>query len=324
MNSYASLMLASKNISGLVVSGDIPERCPIKQNFELESRQVIPNVYKDVLNYFMEKMDGSYYEIVGTFGISNTLYFSDIDVNLYTVISSIELLYERLKSLGNTDDTGYIYSDLKIGSEHFDKEDLYDDRLIHAVKSLVNDPKVIKHDIIFYDGDIYREASFFLMFRNDSELAYLNLDRNIVSSIKESFMEEMYAGNFMKAIKRLLSLSKATGNTTFVNKLMYYIDSEYNQLSMIISGIDSLRLVKLYLDPYNEHIDDVIKELLYMYESTKLNGMPIVSEVSDILYSNSEDGYAMLITSMKDILNNDLANNMRCKGTDLMGIYNVM
>lgn len=325
MNKYASLMLSTGNISFLNPS--FPNQaatCPIKENVVLESRQAIPKVYKDVLDYFMKKMEGSYYQIVGTFGISNTLYFSDIDVNLYSVINSIEQLYEHLKGLGDTGDTGYIYSDLKIGSEHFDKEDLYDDRLIHAVKSLQQDPKLIKHDIIFYDGAIYREASFFLMFRNDSNLAYLNLDRDIVSSIKEAFLEEMNDGNYMKAIKRLLSLSKATGNTTYVNKLMSFIDSDFNELSMINSGIDSLRMVKIYLDPVNEHIEDVIGELLFMYESARLKDMPTVSYASQVMSSNSEDEFANLVTTIRDTLNNDLANNMRCKGTDLMGIFSVI
>lgn len=309
------------NFSGIGLKPLKSQTCEIKNNEQLETREIIPSVYKKVIEYFKSKMSGSYVDIVGTFGISNTTVFSDIDLNLYSTITSINQLYEHLKSLGDTGKTGYIYSDLKIGNVHFTKKDLQYEYFRDVVFNLPNDPQVIKHDIIFYDGEIYREASFFLLFRNDSNLAYLNLDRDVINSLKESFMEEYNKGNYMKAIKRLLSLCKAVGNQTFISKLLYYIDSEYNELSMILSGMDTLRMVIFYLDPNDKHIEDCITNLLYLYESINIKGLPILSYVRDALYSSDENDYINLIDGIRSTLNLNLANNLQCKNIKLMNIY---
>jgi hypothetical protein len=298
--------------------------CQMTRNDELNERQILPNIYKDVIEYFKEKMFGSYIKIVGTFGISNTLYYSDIDLNLYSKIGSLDLLYTSLQSLRDTGDTGYIYSDLKIGNEHFDKDELDSERFIKTLNDLVLYPKLIKHDIIFYDGSIYREASFFLEFTNDSDLRDLNIKREVVPSIREAFLLEYESGNYIKSIKRLLSLSKALNNNKFIDELLQYIDSEYNLLSMILSGIDCLRLVKMHLDPEDEDIDNVTNELLFLYESIRMKDLPSVSNVRNVLYSTSDDLYVNLIDNIKHVLNNNLGNNMLCRKIDLMTIFRAL
>lgn len=298
--------------------------CQLTKNDELSEREYIPNVYKDVIEYFKRKMMASLYQIVGTFGISNTLYYSDIDINLYTKIGTLDLLYSCLKSLGDTEETGYIYSDLKIGDEHFEKDELDSERFIKTINDLIMYPKQIKHDIIFYDGSIYREASFFLEFMNDSNLIGLNVIREVVPSLRESFLLEYESGNYIKSIKRLLSLSKALKNNTYIDELLQYIDSEYNLLSMILSGIDCLRLVKIHLDPEDEDIDNVINELLFLYESIRMNNLPSAIHVWEVLNSNSDDLYVDLIYTIKRVLNNNLGNNMVCRKIDLMHIYQAL
>lgn len=297
--------------------------CPISESNELDTRDYIPSVYKDVLKYFMESVNGSYYEIVGTFNISNTLYFSDIDVNLYSVINSLEHLYKSLSSLGDTGDTGYIYSDLKINNEHYDKNDIKSDIFRDIIMSL-SGPTLIKHDVIFFDNNIYREASFFLLFRNDSNLTYLNTNRDVITSLKESFLEEINQKNYMKAIKRLLSLSKATGNKTYIGKLLYYIDSKYNMFSMIISGIDCLRIVRFYIGGDEDDIENCINNLMYLYETLNIKEIITTSSLNSSLRSVSEDMYLSVIYDLKNALNNDLSNNLQCKKMNLMNIYNTM
>lgn len=319
MNSFKNNLSVRKNPINLV--GKSCDACDIEDNERLEPRERIPAKYEKVIDYFKSRMRGSRVEILGTFSMANTLYFSDLDCNLYTNISSIDELYNHLRNLGDTGDTGYIYSDLKIGTEHFTAKELLTDKLAIAVNGLFAAPKLIKHDIIFYDGDLFREASFFLIFNQNSYLKMLNVSRDIVGSLRASFIEEFTARNYMKAIKRLLSLSKARGNQLYVPQLLYYIDSEYNRLSMIISSIECLGLVKLALDPSNPNIPDAISNVLFMFESIRIKGLMTVPSVKMALISMSDSEYVRLVDTLKRQLNNSLAENMACKKINLMLIF---
>lgn len=303
-----------------------------KQTYGIQQRKHLTETQNNVIKYFCNKFKTDRYEILGTF--QSNLVYSDIDLNITTSIRSLRDLYDILSSLPQKikiDDFHYVYADLKISSEHFSEDEIYNnrDKLKNSIMKLKDKSGIIKHDILYFDPNsgFFREASAFVFF--DGKYAGLISERDIVGSLIESYNENMDDGNYVKAAKRLYSLTKAVGNPipeNIMNKIFKLLTSVYNQMSIMISCIDTMRILLFHtIDNGMDHYINISKQtIIEEMQTLDINIDIDMNYVSSVLENGTEDMYINLIDNIRNINNEKTKEFMVCSGIDLNRIFDVV
>jgi len=108
---------------------------------------------------------------------------------------------------------------------------------------LFNDKSLFKIDIVSYVNERFIEFSNIFEFRYSNGVNINAEKADDLQSLKEDMKEQYYNKNYMKAIKRLFSISKIEDNKELANTLLDIINSDAGKLSQVKSNIDTCILL---------------------------------------------------------------------------------
>lgn len=185
-------------------------------------------------------------ELLGTGGLKSQYYPSDFD--LYTAIkggdrtADDDLLYRRVKQIlkRTTINPHMFFIEIKIQNNDGSKKKFYEpffsfSQFENAVKSL----DYIKIDYVVWIEDIgkLQELSIIYSFGETPEKGEL------IKDIKADYETYKKEGNKYKALKRLFSISRLTGNKMTMVLLSTLFNSHTGQLYSLLSNIKAIKLL---------------------------------------------------------------------------------
>jgi hypothetical protein len=300
------------------VSGGLINTFTDEQLFMNRNPKYYTDREKETLDLVTVKSDDTDIEPVGSFTFSIQKYPSDIDVNEFISVTTIE---DFLKNFRDTISKialsyrkGYYFSDFKCGkiedeALHWSMEEIFRGykkvTIGHKTKSIniidaLKQESIVKLDIISVDYNRIMEASaFFVIYVNDE-----------ATNISDKFFEE-YIDNIrkdvqkykdikpFKSVKRLWSLSRIEKNTKVLRDLSGLINSNISLLGQISADLETMYILfEKYMDDIK--IIDVNKKKLVLIVDSLIKKLSNIDDITKI--TSAFDLYAEEMEKVKEYI----------------------
>jgi hypothetical protein len=121
-------------------------------------------------------------------------------------------------------------------------------------------PGITKLDAIAWlgAGEGYTDFSVIYEFKNNGVVLNPAIN-NVLTSLNESLVINLYEGNYFKAIKRMYSIAKMEGNEARLAELTPVLNSDLGRMYQIVSDIETI--VQLLDEHSGASVDDVRDEI---------------------------------------------------------------
>ena len=252
--------------------------------------------------------------VVGSASIQRSIYYSDYDLfetiqnkTSTVILNHFRSVFNIIKSAPNT-----VISDFKCGSSPNGFPLRWDYSEIHSginngvsFDEAIQQKGIIKLDIISYINGRFVEITevYNVKINGKSNMDYTN--EEVVKSITADYKDEVKKLNFMKALKKMYSISKLINNKDpLLDILVTYFNSPIGLLYRCKADLDTILTVL----SYNKfELKDIIESLQTLKE--QISAFPVNNDIEKIskikLKADMKTQLKKQIQNINDFVNRD-------------------